>query len=165
MAIATPEPGARLPDLGARGIGWVALQFTGLAWVALAPRWSAAWPGPLETASRLGGILLFLAGGVLFGASLRALGRSLTALPAPKRSATLITAGPYARARHPIYGGVILGCLGWSLLWTSPEGLVATAATALVLVLKSLKEESWLVERYPDYPAYRARTRRFFPLP
>lgn len=165
MAPATPEPGARLPDLGARGFGWVALQFTGLFWVALAPRWSAAWPAGLELAARGCGVALFLAGGALFVASFRALGDSLTALPAPRRKATLVTAGPYARARHPIYGGVVLGCFGWALLWTSPAGLLAAGATALVLLLKSLKEEAWLVERYPEYPAYRSRTRRFFPLP
>jgi protein-S-isoprenylcysteine O-methyltransferase Ste14 len=32
-----------------------------------------------------------------------------------------------------------------------------------VLYLKSIREEAWLTDRYPAYPAYRDRTRRFFP--
>jgi protein-S-isoprenylcysteine O-methyltransferase Ste14 len=42
-----------------------------------------------------------------------------------------------------------------------------TLAVAVVLLgffeLKSRREETWLEERFPDYPAYRARTRRLIP--
>ena len=34
---------------------------------------------------------------------------------------------------------------------------------AVVLRLKSALEEDWLETRYPDYAAYRTRTRRFMP--
>ena len=65
--------------------------------------------------------------------------------------------------RHPIYGGVILLALGWSLA-SSPVGLIPTALLVALLELKSRREEAWLVERYPEYETYRARTpHRFLP--
>ncbi len=91
------------------------------------------------------------------------LGDALTALPKPRRKATLVERGVYRRIRHPIYGGVILGCIGWSLATASFVSLGAAAATTLVLALKSVREEAWLVERFAEYRAYRARSRRFLP--
>jgi protein-S-isoprenylcysteine O-methyltransferase Ste14 len=41
---------------------------------------------------------------------------------------------------------------------------MALSVLLLVVVwLKSIREEAWLVERYPEYAEYRSRTRRFFP--
>ena len=65
--------------------------------------------------------------------------------------------------RHPVYGGVLLLALGWSLA-EAPLALVPTALLALVFDLKSRREEVWLRERYPEYAAYAERTRsRFIP--
>jgi protein-S-isoprenylcysteine O-methyltransferase Ste14 len=91
----------------------------------------------------------------------RDLGESLTPLPHPRDDADLVETGIYGSVRHPIYGGLILLGLGWALLAASPLAL----ALALVLVpffwLKSSMEERWLGERFPTYPDYRRRTRRF----
>ncbi|MFM8945017.1 MAG: methyltransferase family protein, partial [Actinomycetota bacterium] len=66
-------------------------------------------------------------------------------------------------ARHPIYGGVLLLAKGWTLV-RGPLALFPLVALGIVLVLKSIREETFLVERYPDYPAYRERVRsRFLP--
>jgi protein-S-isoprenylcysteine O-methyltransferase Ste14 len=82
----------------------------------------------------------------------------------PRDGRELREEGIYAVIRHPIYGGVILSALGWSL-WLSPAALVPTAATGAFLDLKSRREEMWLVERYSRYRDYRARVRnRFLPL-
>ncbi len=51
-----------------------------------------------------------------------------------------------------------LGLLNGSLAAVVLSGLLL-----LVLYLKSVREEAWLTDRYPAYPAYRDRTRRFFP--
>jgi protein-S-isoprenylcysteine O-methyltransferase Ste14 len=40
---------------------------------------------------------------------------------------------------------------------------VFAALLAAFFRLKSEREERWLETRYPDYAAYRARTRRFIP--
>jgi protein-S-isoprenylcysteine O-methyltransferase Ste14 len=75
----------------------------------------------------------------------------------------LISDGIYRRLRHPIYAGLILLALGWSLLTASVLALVLTGAFAVLLDLKARREEVWLRDRFPGYAAYAARTRRFVP--
>jgi len=59
-------------------------------------------------------------------------------------------------------GALVIG-LGWSLA-EAPLGLVPTALLAVLIDLKARREETWLIERFPDYALYRARTpRRFVP--
>jgi protein-S-isoprenylcysteine O-methyltransferase Ste14 len=103
------------------------------------------------------------AGGAMIVGGAVALERSLTPNPRPKKDGTLREAGLYGIVRHPIYGGVMLAALGWSL-WRGPAALAPSALTVVVLDLKSRREEAWLEERYPGYPGYRARvSTRFLP--
>ena len=75
----------------------------------------------------------------------------------------LRTGGVYRLVRHPIYGGVILIALGSSLVW-SPLALLPTALLVVLFELKSRREESLLLERFPGYETYRRRVRwRFVP--
>ena len=91
------------------------------------------------------------------------LGPSMTPLPRPRTDGRLVESGIYARLRHPIYAGLILGSLGWSALTGSPAALVVALVLAGFLDAKARLEEAWLLDRYPDYAAYRLRTRRFLP--
>ena len=63
----------------------------------------------------------------------------------------------------PIYIGLIALAVGWACVTLSPLALVAAATLAVVLDLKARREEAWLATRYPEYPAYQARTHRFIP--
>lgn len=157
------EPGDALPALGPRGEGWVALQVVLLGAVFGGLWWGGAWDGALRVALNSVGGALATAGVVLGLAAGLRLGTSLTPMPKPHETARFVGTGVYARARHPIYGAVVLCCVGCALLFASVPSLVASGAVALVLFLKSLREEAWLVERYPEYRAYRAGTKRFVP--
>ena len=153
-----------LPSLGPRGEGWVVLQIVLLAVVIIAGLASdGAWTGPLASLTSPLGLALLLAGGLLAGRGILDLGRNLTPVPRPREDARLVDTGAYALVRHPLYGGLVLGALGWSLLVASPLSLLLVAVLAIVLDLKSRREEAWLRERYPGYPAYMARTRRLIP--
>ncbi len=66
-----------------------------------------------------------------------------------------------ALVRHPIYGGILLLSLAWSLA-LSPWALIPTGALAIALVFKSRLEERWLIDRHPAYAGYRERVRRRF---
>jgi protein-S-isoprenylcysteine O-methyltransferase Ste14 len=156
------ELGARLPKLGPKGEGWVVLQFVMLALVWGGLRFHA-WAGLSGQVTFVIGDILVILGAVLLAAALLRLGPSLTPNPYPKAEAKLVERGIYAWVRHPIYGGLILGCLGASLARASFASLIATGAVAVVLTLKSLREEAWLVVRYEGYADYRKRTKRFFP--
>jgi len=113
----------RLPDLGRRGEGWVVLQVVLLVAVVAAGMLGPSWDGATRIASSLAGLTLISAGGVLVVRGSTDLRDSLTPLPHPRDGARLVETGIYARARHPIYGGVILGAVGWGLLTASIPAL------------------------------------------
>lgn len=153
-----------LPSLGPRGEGWVLIQAVLLGLVG-ASGWLLGpdWAGALRSAGGVVG-LLGIAGGVVLGVrGIMDLGRALTPVPHPRDDAELVESGVYALVRHPIYGGLILGSLGWSLLQASLLAVAGTVVLAGFFVLKSTREEAWLAERFPAYDAYRKRTRRFIP--
>jgi protein-S-isoprenylcysteine O-methyltransferase Ste14 len=88
---------------------------------------------------------------------------NLTVFPRPLSGARLVETGSYRLARHPIYGGLILGALGWALVTASLVALGAAVILALFFRLKSGREEIWLADQFDGYDEYRARTRRFVP--
>jgi protein-S-isoprenylcysteine O-methyltransferase Ste14 len=124
---------------------------------ALARPWPDAGSVPRLTA----GVAITLAGLALLLTGSRALGPSLTPLPRPREGAAFRDGGVYGRARHPIYGGVLLLALGMSL-FTSPVALLPTALLVVLFEGKSRREEAWLLDRYEGYAAYRERVRRRF---
>jgi len=154
---------SNVPSLGPRGEGWVALQMIlvaviGAAGIGLAnadPPWAAAVIGFVMLA--LGGILGFAGILGLQGAD------ALTAIPHPRDGARLVETGAYRLVRHPVYGALILGAIGWSFVRGSAAALLASLALAVVLDLKRRREEAWLAVRYPGYEEYAARTRRLIP--
>jgi protein-S-isoprenylcysteine O-methyltransferase Ste14 len=147
-----------LPSLGPRGEGWVALQFVLIALVALAGFVGPRWPSASRTPLLVVGVALGAVGIVMLVAGIRHLGNSLTPLPRPRADASLRQHGIYSVVRHPIYGGISLMSLGWSLA-RSPLALAACLPLAVFFELKSRREEAWLSERYANYAAYRARVR------
>lgn len=153
----------RVPDLGRRGEGWVALQTVALGAALLAGLIGREWPGPATTVRFVSGLALAGAGGTLALAGIRRLGAALSPFPRPVEGSALREDGVYRLVRHPIYGGLLLVALGWSLL-SSPAALVPTVGLAVVLEGKRRREEAWLVAQDPTYPAYRVRVpRRFVP--
>jgi protein-S-isoprenylcysteine O-methyltransferase Ste14 len=154
---------SRLPTLGPRGEGWVAIQVVLFGAIALAGLLGPAWGGALRVATTIVGAFLIAAGGSLALRGIFDLRAALTALPYPRPNAELVETGVYRRVRHPIYGGLVLGALGWGLLTASPVAVGLAVVLLGFFELKSRREEVWLVERFPGYPAYRARTRRLIP--
>ena len=141
--------------MGGRGGWWVVGQGALLAFIAFSPG------APFRPFS--GGAGVTLAGTVLALAGAFALGPSLTPLPSPAQHAREVYGGVYGLLRHPIYAGVLLACLGFSLATASPLRLALTAVLALFFDRKAAREESWLRERFPGYEAYSARVKRFIP--
>ncbi len=158
-----PRGPNRLPALGSRGGGWVALQVVLFAAAGAAGLLGGGWPERARPwlwlaggAAGVGGVALALLGGA-------GLGSQLTPFPRPVAAGELRQDGVYGLVRHPIYGGVLLILLGWSLL-TSPAALVTFALAIVFFEAKRRREEAWLLDAHPDYADYRARVpRRFLP--
>jgi protein-S-isoprenylcysteine O-methyltransferase Ste14 len=93
----------------------------------------------------------------------RSLGRNATAFARPKDDAQLVETGVYSIVRHPIYTGLSLIALGYSLLWTSLAALAAAIALFIILDVKARREERWLNEMFDGYGRYKARVRRLIP--
>ena len=166
----SPTPGnrgtSRLPALGRRGEGWVVGQVLLIAAVLLSALAGRGWARGYDVAAYTAGGALLGLGLLLLAAAGLELGSSLTPLPAPRadRTLTLATTGPYALARHPMYGGGILITFGWTIVFASIIGLALTVALTLFLDLKARREELWLTNRFAGYEAYRQRTpRRLLP--
>lgn len=145
-----------------RGGGWVAVQGLLIAAVLVSAILDVGWPGSLAPVAYVAGGLLIALSAVLLGVGGVGLGAALTPFPVPRPGEELRTTGIYARARHPMYGGVLLFALGWSAIFATVAGLVLTAGVALFLELKSRREERWLEERHPGYADYRRHVRRRF---
>jgi protein-S-isoprenylcysteine O-methyltransferase Ste14 len=155
---------SRLPSLGSRGEGWLALQLVLMAAIVGS---SLIFEPFVSGAARvlLGalGVSLLVVGLGLVVLGSRRLGRGATPFPRPQPGAELAADGVYRRVRHPIYVGVIVSALGWTLVTASLSALVLVGLLAVLLDLKARREERWLDEHYPGYADYRRRTRRFIP--
>lgn len=157
------QAGRDLPDLGPHGEGWFLIQVVLFAAIALAGLLGPAWSGPSRVVTIIAGVVLIGGGAVLTVRGLLDLGGNLTPFPRPREGARLVDGGAYSLVRHPIYGGGILGALGWGLSTASPAALAGVAVLVVFFDLKSRREEAWLVGQVAGYAAYRSRTRRLLP--
>ncbi len=155
---------SRIPELGARGGGWVAAQLLLLAGIGASAIVGLEWPDSLRVAAYAIGGALIGVGLALVAAGGVQLGSSLTPFPAPRAGGEMVGTGLYRRARHPMYGGGMLVAAGWSILFATVVGGVLTGLLVLLFELKARREEAWLVEHDASYADYRRRTpRRFLP--
>ena len=77
----------------------------------------------------------------------------------------VVTTGPYAYVRHPMYSSVILIGAGVSLLLGSWWGLLLVPVFMLVLGVRATMEERMLKTELEGYGDYAERVRyRFVPL-
>lgn len=81
-----------------------------------------------------------------------------------KEDHELITGGPYALVRHPIYTGILTGFLGTALALTEYRGLLAFVLIFLALWFKLRLEEKWMRIQFGDaYADYSHRTAALVP--
>lgn len=145
------------PHLDDRLAGYllVGAQFALLAWLV--------WPLTPQAWSPLA--LAFAGGAVAVGFWTLAWNRpgNFNIHPEPRARGRLVTGGPYAHMRHPMYTAVLLFAMAEAVAYVDEWKLLATALLALVLLGKSRLEEKHLRRRYPEYAAYATRVRRFIP--
>lgn len=102
---------------------------------------------------------LFSVFGVAFAIWARfSLGRNWSSRPAIKENHELVTTGPYAYVRHPIYTGLILSAFG-VLLAGIIFGIVIFIIACIVFSFRIKKEEHIMLQLFPnEYPEYKKNT-------
>lgn len=91
------------------------------------------------------------------------LGKNWSANIVIKENHELITSGPYAFVRHPIYSGLILMILGIVLYF---DTLVLTIFFVIFFwgaYYKALKEEQILIGHFPKYLEYKNKVKTLIP--
>lgn len=77
----------------------------------------------------------------------------------------VISTGPYALVRHPMYAGGLIMLLGIPIALGSWWGVLVLAATLPALIWRLLDEEKFLARNLPGYTEYQGKVRyRLVPL-
>lgn len=92
------------------------------------------------------------------------LGRNWSGVVTLKEDHELVTRGPYAAIRHPIYTALILLFLALAFFMNTPAAYLGMIGIVWSCWVKLKQEEALMLEQFPDsYPAYMTRTRRLVP--
>jgi protein-S-isoprenylcysteine O-methyltransferase Ste14 len=86
------------------------------------------------------------------------LGKSFSIMPEAR---SLVTRGPYAYARHPLYAVEFITLAGTAIQFAQPWAALLALGVALLQVMRTVFEERVLIAAYPEYENYRARVKRF----
>ncbi|HVM91150.1 MAG TPA: isoprenylcysteine carboxylmethyltransferase family protein [Verrucomicrobiae bacterium] len=94
----------------------------------------------------------------------RTLGRNWSAQVTFKKGHELITAGPYAYVRHPIYTGFGLLFLGSALVVGTIGGFLGLLVIMIGFIYKYKAEERLMLTHFPEqYPGYKAKVKALIP--
>lgn len=126
------------------GLAWMMLQREVLARSAVA------------ALVQIAAVVLMIAARIAFGA------RSFHAAANPTEGG-LVTRGPYRWLRHPIYAAILYFVWAAALDHHSWQSIAAALIITAGAILRMMAEEALLIEKYPEYAAYRARTARVIP--
>ena len=138
------------------------LRFTGAALIIVAVArigngvFTAIFAPPI-TLGWIGALLTALGIALAIWARL-SLGRNWSARLSVKVNHQLVTTGPYAYVRHPLYTGVVLAAFG-TMLTGMIFGIVEFIAACAIVASRIKKEERDMLELFPDqYPEYKKKT-------
>ncbi len=128
-----------------------------LPWLYLKLWPTGFWPFWLGAAVTIAGLLFAVWAREHLGSNWS---RSVTI----KQGHELITTGPYAVVRHPIYTGILTGFLGTAIALSQVRGFIAFVLVFLVLWLKLRIEEQWMRSQFGEtYVTYSHQTAALVP--
>ena len=92
------------------------------------------------------------------------LGRNWSGVVTLKGGHELITRGPYALVRHPIYTGLLTMFVATVIVLGHVAGIIAMPLVFVSIWIKLRYEEKLMLQKFPDeYAAYQRRVKRLIP--
>jgi protein-S-isoprenylcysteine O-methyltransferase Ste14 len=169
----------RIRTTGFRGISgrpgsrawWAGVSFVAAIVLGLAAP-TAALTGAMEAPAALDrpvvwgtGIALAVVGSVLTLAAQTGMGASWRVGVDETERTTLVTDGPFAVVRNPVFTAMTIASIGWALMVPTWVSLAAVAVLVLAVQLQvRVVEEPYLRRTHPrDYLDYERRVGRFVP--
>lgn len=115
--------------------------------------------------AQLAGLALVGAATVLAVAAQRALGPAWSTSGEPAAGASLVTGGPFAHVRNPVYAGFIAAAAGVALAVPGPVSVAGPILllAGLELLVRGVEEPSLERAHGAEYRRYAASTGRFLP--
>ncbi len=123
--------------------------------------WFLRWPQ--SSGIEAVGCVLATFATIILVFAMRALGRNYSPYFDSYEPLRIITEGPYAYVRHPIYSANILVMLGLALMSGSFTILVLAMACNVEMVRAMIREEKFLASRFEGYAEYCLKTKRLIP--
>jgi protein-S-isoprenylcysteine O-methyltransferase Ste14 len=127
--------------------------FLGVAILSL-PRQPIGWPLRIFSTTLIVGGMSFAVYALLW------LGRSISVMSEARR---LVTGGPYAMVRHPLYLGEETALIGVTLQFLSPPALGLLVMQIGFQLYRMRFEEQVMREAFPEYDIYAVRVKRLIP--
>jgi protein-S-isoprenylcysteine O-methyltransferase Ste14 len=150
LVLARDSPVLRSKGLMPRLVGFAG-TFLGVGILHLRPAaLTLGWQGAADA--------LILTGGLGSVVALAWLGKGFSIMPEAR---LLVTRGPYAWARHPLYAAEIVTLTGIVIAFQQPWAALLALAVVMLLFARTIYEERVLTRAFPEYAAYRVRVKRF----
>jgi protein-S-isoprenylcysteine O-methyltransferase Ste14 len=119
------------------------------------------WTGEVPVGVTVAGVVVMLAGQVLFAVAKRENAFfSSTVRVQTERDHQVCDTGLYRFVRHPGYLGMLTSLLAFPLVMNSYWAFVPAGIGAILLVVRTVLEDRFLVQALPGFADYARRTRR-----
>jgi protein-S-isoprenylcysteine O-methyltransferase Ste14 len=117
-------------------------------------------PGPVVG---IIGLIICIVGWAFFVWARQTLGKNWSGNVSIQEGHELVTSGPYALVRHPMYSGGLIACIGSAIVVGGPFVLLLVLLTPLFL-WRVGAEDKLMGQQFPnEYPAYKKRTKALIP--
>jgi protein-S-isoprenylcysteine O-methyltransferase Ste14 len=123
--------------------------------VCLIPIFMLLERAPANIGFNSAAVVLALVANIMSVVTVSYLGRSLSIMPEAR---SLVTSGPYALVRHPLYLCEMIGVFAMVLQYRSLLAVGLLVVFVSVQILRGRVEEAVLVRAFPDFSSYQART-------
>jgi protein-S-isoprenylcysteine O-methyltransferase Ste14 len=145
-------------------VALAALGFALLSRRVFTQGWLGMRFAPNVHSIRVAGLALTIAGCAFAIWARLMLGSNWSGRATVKADHQLVTRGPYALARHPIYTGLLLASVGTALTYGEWHGALGVVLIFLALSVKMSQEERLMMQTFPAaYPSYRGSVKALIP--